>query len=325
MSRSFMRSAATSMIIAGMIATTTTVPPTAAARTPMPVAPYVHQTAPTRYVDAAGTRLAYRRFGKTGGLPVLFFQHFAGTMDNWDPRVVDGIAHSHEVILFDNAGVAGSGGNVSTSIETMARHAIALITALHISKVDLLGFSMGSMVAQELTIERPDLVHRLVLIGSAPRGGVGMATLTPEFQAALAKKRAVPDELLLDTLFTPSAASQAAGHLFLDRIRARTIGRDPEISDKVAPAQVDAIAGWGRPQATPYAYLAKITQPVLLVAGSKDLVFYTVNAFNLQQHLSNAELSIYPDTGHGPQDQYPNRFVQDATNFLDGFRDETER
>jgi pimeloyl-ACP methyl ester carboxylesterase len=156
-----------------------------------------------------------------------------------------------------------------------------------------------------------------VLIGSTPRGGVGMATLTPEFLAALEKKRAVPDELLLDTLFTPSAASQAAGRLFLDRIRARKIDRDPEVNDKVAPAQTAAIAGWGAPEAVPYAYLAPITQPVLLVEGSKDLVFYTVNAFNLQQHLANAELTIYPDTGHGPQDQYPDRFVQDVTTFLD--------
>jgi len=304
-------------IVTGMLAANGTALPANAAQTPLAIASDVHQTAPTRYVDAGGTRLAYRRFGKPGGTPVLFFQHFVGTMDNWDPQVVDGIARSREVILFDNAGVAGSGGEVPTSIEAMAHHAIALVTALDIPILDVLAFSMGSMVAQQITVERPDLVRRLVLIGSTPRGGVGMATLTPEFRAALEKKRAVPDELLLDTLFTPSAASQAAGRLFLDRVRARNIDRDTEVNDKVAPAQTTAIAGWGAPEAVPYAYLAPITQPVLLVEGSKDLVFYTVNAFNLLQHLANAELIIYPDTGHGPQDQYPDRFVQDVTTFLD--------
>ena len=127
----------------------------------------------------------------------------------------------------------------------------------------------------------------------------------------------MPDELLLDTLFTPSVASQAAGRRLLDRVRARTIDRDSEVTNKVAPAQTAALAAWGAPRADNLAYLATISQPVLLVEGSNDLVFYTVNAFNLQQHLANAQLIIYPDTGHGPQDQYPDRFVQDATAFLD--------
>lgn len=317
MTQSMSRFATHVAIATGMLAANGSALPANAAKAPLVIASYVHQTAPTRYVDVGGTRLAYRRFGKPGGPPVLFFQHFAGTMDNWDPKVVDGIARFREVILFDNAGVAGSSGEVPTSIEAMAHHAIALVTALDIRKLDLLAFSMGSMVAQQVTVERPDLVRRLVLVGSAPRGGVGMASLTPEFQAALAKKRAAPDELLLDTLFTPSTTSQAAGRLFLDRVRARNIDRDTEVNDKVAPAQTTAIDGWGALEAVPYAYLAPITQPVLLVEGSTDLVFYTVNAFNLQQHLVNAELIIYPDTGHGPQDQYPDRFVQDVTTFLD--------
>ncbi len=170
-----------------------------------------HVTAPTAHIDAAGVRIAYRRFGHQGGIPVVFFQHFAGTMDNWDPQVVDGIARTHEVILFDNAGVAGSSGKVPTTISAMADQAIALLSALQVKKADVLGFSMGSMVAQDVAIKKPALVHRLVLIGSTPRGGVGMETLTPEFQNALAKKRTSPDGLLLETLFTPSAASQQAG------------------------------------------------------------------------------------------------------------------
>ena len=125
----------------------------------------------------------------------MFFQHFVGNLDSWDPKVIDGFAHHREVILFDNAGVAGSGGEVPTNIEGMAKYAIDLLKALNISKADLLGFSMGSLVAQEVTFERPDLVRRLVLVGSAPRAAVGMTPLTPEFQAVIAKKREVPETL----------------------------------------------------------------------------------------------------------------------------------
>lgn len=275
-----------------------------------------HVTAPTRYIDAAGVRIAYRRFGHQGGIPIVFFQHFAGTMDNWDPEVVDGIARTHEVILFDNAGVAGSAGTVPTTIAAMADQAIAILSVLQVKEADLLGFSMGSMIAQDVAIKQPGLVHRLVLVGSTPRGGVGMATLTPEFQNALAKKHAVPEDLLLETLFTPSAESQRAGHAFMARLRARTVDRDVEPNDKVASAQTAALADWGKPVPKGYDYLHDIRQPVLLVTGSNDLVFYTINGFNLQQHLPDAQLIIYPDTGHGPQDQYPSQFVEDVTRFL---------
>lgn len=275
-----------------------------------------HVTAPTAHIDAAGVRIAYRRFGHQGGIPVVFFQHFAGTMDNWDPQVVDGIARTHEVILFDNAGVAGSSGKVPTTISAMADQAIALLSALQVKKADVLGFSMGSMVAQDVAIKKPALVHRLVLIGSTPRGGVGMETLTPEFQNALAKKRTSPDGLLLETLFTPSAASQQAGRAFIARLHVRTIDRDVDPNDTVAAAQTAALADWGKPAPDGYAYLRDIKQPVLLVTGSDDLVFYTINGFNLQQHLPAAQLIIYPDTGHGPQDQYPDQFVGDVTRFL---------
>ncbi|WP_420970739.1 alpha/beta fold hydrolase [Bradyrhizobium sp. B120] len=285
-------------------------------RTVSAAAAFTHQTAPTQYVDAGGIRFAYRRFGKHGGLPMVFFQHFAGTMDNWDPKIVDGFAAQRDVILFDNAGVASSGGRVPTNIEGMARDAISFLSALHVTKMDLLGFSMGSLVSQEIAVQRPELVHRMVLVGSSPRGGVGMASLTPEFQAMLAKKREVPDELLLESLFTPSASSQAAGRQFLTRLRARRLGRDPDVNEKVAPAQAAALAAWGAPREDAYTYLAAIKQPVLLIDGNRDVVFYTVNAFNLEQHLSNAQLIIYPDSGHGPQYRYPDRFLRDTNTFF---------
>ena len=277
---------------------------------------YSHVTAPTHFIIVDGTRYAYRRFGKPSGRPLIFFQHFLGNMDNWDPMVVDGFAKHRQVILFDNAGVAASGGEVPSTVEGMANNAISFIEALGIKNADLLGFSLGSLVAQQITLDRPDLVHRVILVGSGPRGGIGMASLTPEFRAVLAKKRAVPDELLLDALFTPSAKSQAAGREFLDRERARTVNRDIGMSDKVEGSQVAAFAAWGAPRANNTSYLEAIKQPVLIIGGSNDIVHYTINSYELQQHLPDAELIIYPDTNHGSFYQYPALFLESATTFL---------
>jgi pimeloyl-ACP methyl ester carboxylesterase len=286
-----------------------------AAAKPAATAGYTHQTAPTLYVDAAGTRLAYRRFGKPGGVPLLFLQHFTGTLDNWDPKITNGFARDREVILFDNAGVASSGGAVPTTIEGMAQHAINLLHALGIEQADLLGFSMGSLVAQEVTYEQPALVRRLVLVGSGPRGGAGMAALTPEFQAELAKPRAHQEDLLLDVFFTPSASSQAAGRAFLARLDERKVNRDISINDQVVPAQVAAFAAWGAP-GQDAGYLKAIRQPVLVVSGSHDIVHYTINSYNLQQLLPNAQLIVYPDSNHGSLYQYPDQFLQQVREFL---------
>lgn len=277
---------------------------------------WVFQNAPTRFAVVGGVRLAYRRFGKAGGPPLVFFQHFVGNLDGWDPKVVDGLARDREVILFDNAGVGSSEGEVPTTIEEMAAFGIGLLDALNVRKADLLGFSMGSLVAQVVAIERPELVRRVILVGSGPRGGAGMATLTPEFQAMLGKKHDVADELLLDVFFTPSAASQAAGRAFLSRIRSR-VDRDAPIGAKVAPAQVAAFAAWGAPRDNANDYLKALKHPVLVVSGGQDIVHYPINAWTLQQHLPNAELVIFPDANHGAIYQYPEQFLTYARVFLD--------
>src|SRR5713101_646582 len=277
---------------------------------------HTHHTAPTQFVDAAGIRFAYRRFGKSGGVPLVFNMHFIGTMDHWDPLVTDGLAATREVILFNNAGISNSSGEVPTTIEEMGAHAIAFIKALGLKEVDVLGFSIGGFVAQEITLQSPELVRRLVLVGTGPRGGEGMATLTPEAQEIFGTMYDEPDHLWLRVHFTRSEKSQAAGREFLKRFRLRAENRDPEVNEKVAPAQIEAIGKWGAPREKPFEYLRSIRQPALVVNGGKDVIIYSVNSFILQQHLPNAQLILYPDANHGSQYQYPKRFVQHVSLFL---------
>ncbi len=276
-----------------------------------------HQTAPTQFVEANGIRFAYRRFGKSGGVPLVFNQHFTGTMDHWDPAVTDGFARDREVILFNNAGVSSSSGEVPTTFEKMGANAVAFIEALELTKFDVLGFSIGGFVAQEIALQAPDLVRRLVLVGTGPRGGEGMATLTPEAQEIFGTSYDDPDHLWLHVHFTPSRESQAAGNQFLKRFRLRSENRDPEVNGKVAPAQIEAIGKWGAPQAKPFEYLKSIRQPTLVVNGGKDLIIYSVNSFILQQHLPNAQLILYPDANHGSQYRYPELFVRHVSMFLE--------
>jgi pimeloyl-ACP methyl ester carboxylesterase len=275
-----------------------------------------HHTAPTRFVLANGVRFAYRRFGKAGGVPFVFNMHFTGTMDHWDPLVTDGLAKDREVILFDNAGISSSSGEVPTSVEGMAANANAFIRALGLTQVDVLGFSLGGLVAQEMTLAAPELVRRLVLVGTGPRSGEGMASLTPEAQQIFGAPYDPPDHLWLGVFFTPSEASQTAGHAYLKRLRSRTIDRDPEANEKVAPAQLEALAKWGAPRENPFEYLNAIQQPTLVINGDNDVIIYTINSYILQQNIPNAQLILYPDANHGSQYQYPERFVRHVSMFL---------
>src|SRR6202023_1167852 len=232
---------------------------------------HTHQTAPTQFVEANGIRFAYRRFGKSGGVPIVFNQHYIGTIDNWDPAVTDGLARDREVILFNNAGISSSGGETPNTIAEMARDAALFIDALGLEQIDLLGFALGGFVAQQLTLDRPEQVRRLVLVGTGPRSGEERATLTPETKAIFGKTYEVPDELWLEVFFSPTENSQAAGQAFLQRLRARKEHRDPPINEKVVPAQIAAVEEWGAPRNAPYAYLKKIKQPVLVIDGSNDV------------------------------------------------------
>ncbi len=221
---------------------------------------HAHQTAPTQFVEANGIRFAYGQFGKAGGVPIVFNQHYTGTMDYWDPAVTDGLARDREVILFNNAGVSSSSGEVPTTFEQMAANAVAFSRALGLNKVDVLGFSIGGMVAQEITLQAPDLVRKLILVGTGPRGGQGMESLT------LVAQR------IFGAAYDPSEADQAAGGEFLKRKHLRQEGRDPEVNDRVSPAQIEAMDKWGVQQKGSYDYLKTIKQPTLVVNGSNDVI-----------------------------------------------------
>jgi len=271
-----------------------------------------HQTAPTQFVEAKGIRFAYRRFGKPSGVPLLFNQHFRGTMDYWDPAVTDGLAGNREVILFDNAGVSSSSAKVPTSFQEMGANAIAFTRALGLTKVDVLGLSIGGMVAQEIAVQAPDLVRRLILVGTGPRGADMSTSRSAEIFAGAYDP---PEHLWLAVHFSPSPSSRAAGLAFLKRKHLRK-DRDPEVSEEAGAAQREAIGKYIAPAENVLDYLKDIRQPTLIVQGSNDVIIPTVNSYLLQQNLPNAQLVLYPDANHGSFYQYPGLFVSQADQFL---------
>jgi pimeloyl-ACP methyl ester carboxylesterase len=275
---------------------------------------YTHNTTPTQFVDANGIRFAYRRLGKPGTVPLVFNVHYTGTMDYWDPAVTDRLAQEREVILFDNAGVGASSGEVPNSFTGMAANAIAFIRAMSLEQVDVLGFSIGGMVAQEIAVQAPELARKLILVGTGPRGADMTAS---QSQAIFSASYDEPEDVWLKVHFTPSAASQAAGRTFIARKWLRQ-DRSPEMRAEAIAAQGEALGKHlALREVEGYLdYLRDIRQPTLVVQGSNDVIIPTHNSYVLQQTLPGAHLILYPDSNHGSFFQYPELFVEHAGLFL---------
>ena len=277
----------------------------------------VATTAPTQFLDVDGTSFAYRRFGTPGSTPLVFTQHFMGNLDNFDPAISDALAPGREVVLFDNAGVGCSTGAAPDTIAAMAADAARFIDGLGLRSIDLLGHSMGGEIAQVLSLNRPDLVRRLVLVGTGPKGGDGMSQQDPKVAPLFTKWDALGEDMWLPIMFTSSKESLVAGRAFIDRITARTEDRDIRVSDETIAAYLAAVHDWGAPAQGSFDYLSNIAQPTLVVNGNHDIVIPTINSYHLYQHLPNAELWLLPDANHGSHFQYVDRFVRRVIDFLD--------
>jgi pimeloyl-ACP methyl ester carboxylesterase len=271
------------------------------------------ETAPTRFAVGGGIRFAYRKLGPTTGTPLILLQHFSGNIDAWDPAVVNALAVDRPVIAFDNAGVGRSSGQTPDSVAAMARDAVTFINVLGLSEVDLLGFSLGGCVAQVIAAQYGSLVRKLILVGTAPQGGEEhlLVVLKEAFS-----NTEVPDPRL-PLFFTQSAASQAAGKAFLNRVYARKEDRDIDGGSSVTDPQAKALIIWCATPDHEHAMLRAIKQPALLVSGSHDTMLPAVNAYETFKVMSNAQLLLYPDSSHGALFQYHDFFVSHVRTFLD--------
>jgi pimeloyl-ACP methyl ester carboxylesterase len=273
-----------------------------------------YKNAPTRTITAGGTTYAYRELGPKGAIPVVFFVHLAATLDNWDPRIIDPIAKNRHVIAFDNKGVGASTGQVPDSVEAMADDAYAFIKALGLEKIDILSFSLGGFIAQALVVKHPELVRKLVLTGTGPKGGkdidkVAGITYWDMLRATLT--RSDPKEFLF---FNRNATGKAAAKAFVKRLEERTVDRDAPIKVKALRTQLKAIKKWGR--GTPHD-LSKLTHPTLIANGDNDRMVPSVLSDDLHRRIKGSELIIYPDSGHGGIFQFHDKLVPAAIEFLD--------
>jgi pimeloyl-ACP methyl ester carboxylesterase len=270
---------------------------------------------PTRTVDVGGTEFAYRELGTGSDVPVVFLHHFTAVLDDWDPRVIDGIAAHHRVIAFDNRGVGATGGKVPHTVEEMARDAIAFIRVLGLDKVDLFGFSLGGGVAQLVALQAPDLVRRMILAGTGPRGGEGIDEIL-KIAAIANLKAALTLKDSRNYLFFPrTPEGKRAAKDYFSRLKERKTGRDKRISLQARLAQVKAIRAAGRSDPDD---LSRITRPVLVANGDHDLMVASSHSADMARRLPNARLAIYPDSGHGGVFQHHEEFVPAALAFLNG-------
>lgn len=274
------------------------------------------QTAATQLIDVKGTSFAYRELGKPGGTPLVLLHHLTATLDDWDPAILDGLAAGHHVIAFDNRGVGRSGGTTPDSVIAMADDAVAFIEAKGLAQVDLLGYSLGGLIAQRIASAYPKLVRRLVLAGTGPAAGEGLGdvgAVVAEAMQTAGKEGKHPKSLLF---FAPTSSSQTAGNEFLGRLSKRTQDNDVAITNEAIQAQVKSVIVFGHPSSAGTVSYDAIVHPVLVVNGKKDIMIPTPNSIALYEKLANAQLVLYPDSGHGAIFQFASSFVEQTTRFL---------
>jgi pimeloyl-ACP methyl ester carboxylesterase len=274
-------------------------------------------TAPTQFFAVKNEKYAYRRFGSGPALPLLLLQHFTGTLDNWDSAVTDPLAHRGEVILFESAGLGRSSGKVSETVAGMAEHALAFLDGLGLDTCDVLGFSLGGMVAQQMALDRPAIFRRMILVGSAPRGGEDIMHLEKPSLARFLNDPSLKGYSVLQKIFfAQTESSQAAGQAFVNRLLERKEDREPVSGPEVAKAQMLAFREWETFTGKRFADLGAIRQPTLVVNGIHDEMIPISNSYSLVENLPNAVLLAYPDSGHGSLFQFHESFTKQAKAFL---------
>lgn len=274
-------------------------------------------TAPTQFLEASNETYAYRRFGSGPGRPLLCLQHFTGTLDNWDPAVTDPLASGREVILFESAGLGRSTGKVPDTIAGMAKHAFAFLDGLELACCDVLGFSLGGMVAQQMAQDRPSIFRRMVLVGTAPRGGDDIMHLEkPSLAKYLGDPKLQGYTVLQKIFFAPTESSQEAGAAFIERLTQRAEDRELISGAAVAQAQMAAFRDWEQFVGQRFANLRSIPHPTLVVNGILDEMISVQNSYWLSANLPNAVLLTYPDSGHGSLFQFHESFTRQAAAFL---------
>ena len=265
---------------------------------------------------ANGIDYAYRDTGGgEGAVPLVLLQHFRGNLDNWDPALIDALAPGRRVVTFDNTGVGDSTGTTPDTVEQMARDALAFLTAMQITQADILGFSIGSFVAQQIALVRPAIVRRLVLASSAPQGAAGMHGWASEVIGAIGTPNTTP-EAYLDVFFTQSASSRQAGQQALRRMYARTEGRDQATTWATREAQYDAVCAWGIPDHALLQRLSALQIPVFVANGNSDPMILPRYSYLLAGLIPHAEVKIYPDSAHGFLFQHHAEFAADINAFL---------
>ncbi len=275
---------------------------------------YTQETAPTQYIEVDGVKYAYRSFGQKEGTPLVFFIHFVATMDDWDPALINPLAEKYPILLLDNKGVGGSGGTVPTSVEEMGDDAAKLIQALGYKKINLLGFSIGGFIAQNVAAKHPELVDKLILAGTSPKGGKYITDILQHVEKA---RKEEPDNPRLSLFFPKTESGRAAGLAYTERLQKRRAEiHVPHLTQEAIANQAQAIIRFGTEKDENFSVIKSIKQPTLIVNGDNDTMVATSNSLDFVQHIPNSKLVIWSNSGHGALYQYHEDFVREIEDFL---------